>query len=214
MFLSKSQVKLLNFYKGIRINTVGQIIKISDGQVYMAIEKIQGYAMQLENSIVIQGTNLPFDIAAEIKIVDIGKKVAIFRNFEALRASANARQHIRVQSDHRMHVTIKTIKNVLSASILDISIKSIACRVNNTKGIPPKGTMVTLNFHLPSKRSEEGAVSMFVTGIIEFIKEMEDYTKVVVTLDLEEPYESFLIEYLYARQQELISEIKSIVSKL
>ncbi len=213
-FLSKSQVKLLNFYKGIRINTIGQIIKIADGMVYMAIEKIQGYAMQVENSIVIQGTNLPFDIVAEIKIVDIGKKIAILRNFVPLRASANGRQHIRIQSDHRMHLTIKALRNVISASILDISIKSIACRVNNTKGIPPKGTLVTLNFHLPSKRTEEGVVSMNVTGYVEFIQELEEYTKVVVLLDLEEPYESFLIEYLYSRQQELISEIKSIVSKL
>lgn len=214
IFLSKSQVKLLSFYKGIRINTVGQIIKIADGMVYMAIEKIQGYAMQIEKSIVIQGTNLPFDIAAEIKIVDIGRKIAIFRNFVPLKASANARQHIRIQSDHRMHLTISALKNMISASILDISIKSIACRVNNAKGIPPVGTMVTLNFHLPSKRSDEGVVSMLVTGKIEFIKELDDYTKVVVLLDLEEPYESLLIEYLYGRQQELISEIKSIVSKL
>jgi hypothetical protein len=86
--------------------------------------------------------------------------------------------------------------------------------VNNTKGIPPKGTLVTLHFHLPSKRSDDGVVSMLVTGSIEFIQEIDDYTKVVVLLDLEEPYESFLIEYLYARQQELISEIKTIVSKL
>lgn len=214
VFLSKSQVKLLNFYKGIRINTVGQIIKISDGMVYMAIEKVQGYAMQIEKSIVIQGTNLPFDIAAEIKIVDVGRKIAIFRNFVPLKASANARQHIRIQSDHRMHLTINALKNVISASILDISIKSIACRINNSKGIPPVGTMVTLNFHLPSKRSDEGVVSMLVTGKVEFIKELDDYMKVVVLIDLEEPYESFLIEYLYARQQELISEIKSIVSKL
>ena len=213
-FLSKSQVKMLNFYKGIRINTVGQIIKIADGMIYIAIEKLQGYAMQVENSVVIQGTNLPFDILAEIKIVDIGRKVAIFRNFTPLKVSANARQHIRIQSDHRMHLTINALRNQISASILDISIKSIACRVNNAKGIPPVGTMVTLHFHLPSKRSDEGVVSMLVTGRIEFIQELDDYTKVVVILDLEEPYESFLIEYLYARQQELISEIKTIVSKL
>lgn len=214
LFLSKAQVKLLNFYKGIRINTIGQIIKIADGMVYMAIEKIQGYAMQVEKSIVIQGTNLPFDIAAEIKIVDIGRKIAIFRNFLPLKASANSRQHIRIQSDHRMHLTMNALKNTISASILDISIKSIACRVNNARGIPPVGTMATLQFHLPSKRSEDGVVSMMVTGNVEFIKEMDEYTKVVVILDLEEPYESFLIEYLYARQQELVSEIKSIVSKL
>ncbi|MDP3021804.1 MAG: hypothetical protein Q8N32_01075 [Sulfuricurvum sp.] len=214
LFLSKSQVKLLNFYKGIRINTIGQIIKIADGMVYMAIEKIQGYAMQVEKSIVIQGTNLPFDIAAEIKIVDIGRKIAIFRNFVPLKVSANSRQHIRIQSDHRMHLTMNALKNMISASILDISIKSIACRVNNARGIPPLGTLVTLQFHLPSKRSEDGVVSMIVTGNVEFIKDEGEYTKVVVVLDLEEPYESFLIEYLYARQQELISEIKSIVSKL
>jgi hypothetical protein len=214
LFLSKSQVKLLNFYKGIRINTIGQIIKISDGMVYMAIEKIQGYAMQVEKSIVIQGTNLPFDIAAEIKIVDIGRKIAIFRNFVPLKASANSRQHIRIQSDHRMHLTMNALKSMISASILDISIKSIACRVNNARGIPPIGTLVTLQFHLPSKRSEDGVASMMVTGNVEFIKDEGEYTKVVVLLDLEEPYESFLIEYLYARQQELVSEIKSIVSKL
>ena len=214
LLLSKAQVKLLNFYKGIRINTIGQIIKIADGMVYMAIEKIQGYAMQVEKSIVIQGTNLPFDIAAEIKIVDIGRKIAILRNFSPLKASANSRQHIRIQSDHRMHLTMNALKNMISASILDISIKSIACRVNNARGIPPIGTLVTLQFHLPSKRSQEGVVSMMVTGNIEFIKDEGEYTKVVVLLDLEEPYESFLIEYLYARQQELISEIKSIVSKL
>lgn len=214
LFLSKSQVKLLNFYKGIRINTIGQIIKIADGLVYMAIEKMQGYAMQIEKSVVIQGTNLPFDIAADIKLVDIGRKVAIFRNFVPLKVSANSRQHIRIQSDHRMHLTMHALKSVISALILDISIKSIACRVNNTKGIPDIGTLVTLQFHLPSNRSEDGVVSMIVTGYIEFIKEMEDYTKIVVLLDLEEPYESFLTEYLYSRQQALVSEIKSIVSKL
>ena len=214
LFLSKSQVKLLNFYKGIRINTIGQIIKIADGLVYMAIEKIQGYAMQVEESIVIQATNLPFDIAGEIKIVDIGRKIAVFRNFLPLKVSANSRQHIRIQSDHRMHLTINALKSIISASILDISINSIACRVNNIKGIPAKGTLATLHFHLPSKRSEEGVVSMIVTGHIEFIQEMDGYTKVVVLVDLEEPYESFLVEYLYSRQQELISELKSIVTKL
>lgn len=214
LFLSKSQIKLLSFYKGIRINTIGQIIKMSDGIAYISIEKIQGYAMKLEENVVVQATNLPFDIAAEIKIIDIGRKIAVLHNFKPLKVSANNRQHIRIQSDHRMHVTINALKSVISATIQDISIKSIACRVNNAKGIPEKGTLVTLRFHLPSKRFDEGVVSMLITGRLEFIQEADGYTKVVVILDLEEPYEGFLIEYLYARQQELVSEIKSIVSKL
>jgi GGDEF domain-containing protein len=214
LLLSKSQVKLLNFYKGIRISTLGQLLKISDGMVYIGIEKIQGYAMQLEQSIVIQATNLPFDIAAEIKIVDIGKKIAVLRNFEPLRASANNRKHIRIQSDHRMHVTLSALKQVMSATILDISIKSIACRINNSKNMPPVGTLISMQFHLPSKRSDEGSVSMNITGHIEFLHSFDEFTKLVVLLDLEEPYESFLIEYIYSRQQDLIVELKSIVNKL
>jgi hypothetical protein len=214
LFLSKSQVKLLNFYKGIRISTIGQMIKIADGLVYMGIEKIQGYAMRLEENIVIQATNLPFDIGAEIKLVDIGKKIAVLHNFEPLRVSANNRQHIRIQSDHRMHVTIKALRHIISASILDISIKSIACRVNNAKNIPPLGSLVSMQFHLPSKRFDDGSVNMLVTGHIEFIQETQEFTKLVILLDLEEPYESFMIEYIYARQQELIGELKTIANKL
>lgn len=214
LFYSKSQIRLLNFYKGIRISTIGTIIKIADEVVYVAIEKIQGYAMQLEESVVIQGTNVPFDIAAELKIVDIGKKIALLHNFTPLKASANNRQHIRIQSDHRMHVTMHALRHMSSGTIADISITSIAIKMNSAKGIPPKGTEVTLHFNLPLKRLDEEMFPMIIKGHIEFIQETKEYTKIVVLLKLEEPYESYLIEYIYARQQSLVSEIKSIVSKL
>lgn len=162
----------------------------------------------------IQATNLPFDIGAEVKIVDIEKKIAILHNFEPLRASANNRKHIRIQSDHRMHVTLNALKHVMSGNMLDISIKSIACKVNNGKNIPPVGTLVSMQFQLPSKRFDEGTLTMLITGHIEFVHQTQEFTKVVVLLDLEEPYESFLIEYIYSRQQDLILELKSIVNKL
>lgn len=104
MIMTKTSVKLLNFYKGIRISTVARIVKISNDMVYMSIEKIQGYAMKLEGNVVIQGANIPFDILANVKIVDVAKKIAILSNFEPLEASGNNRQYIRIQSDHRMHV--------------------------------------------------------------------------------------------------------------
>jgi hypothetical protein len=108
MILTKTPVKLLNFYKGIRISTAARIVKISNDMVYVAIEKIQGYAMKLEGNVVIQGANVPFDILANVKIVDVAKKIAVLSNFEPLQASGNNRQYIRIQSDHRMHVTIAT----------------------------------------------------------------------------------------------------------
>jgi len=214
MIMSKTPVKVLNFYKGIRISTAAQIVKISNETVYLSIEKIQGYAMKLEQQVVIQGTNIPFDILASVKIVDVAKKIAVLSNFEPLEASGNNRQYIRIQSDHRMHVTISTAKSVISGTILDISIKSIACKLSVSK-VPLKlDSKVNLQFNLPLDRFEGGMVTMVIAGKIQYIQEGDEFTKVVVELNLSEPYESYLIEYIYARQQALVNEIKTIANKL
>jgi len=214
MILTKTPVKLLNFYKGIRISTAARIVKISNDMVYIAIEKIQGYAMKLEGNVVIQGANVPFDILANVKIVDVAKKIAVLSNFEPLQASGNNRQYIRIQSDHRMHVTIATAKSVISGTILDISIKSIACKLSVSKVPLALDSKVSLQFNLPLERFEGGMVTMAVPGKIQYIQEGDEFTKVVVELNLMEPYESYLIEYIYARQQALVNEIKTIANKL
>jgi GGDEF domain-containing protein len=214
MIMTKTSVKLLNFYKGIRISTAAQLVKISNGMVYVAIEKMQGYAMKLEGNVVIQGVNIPFDILAHVKLVDIAKKIAVLSNFEPLEASGNNRQYIRIQSDHRMHVTIAAAKSVMSGTILDISIKSIACRLNVSKAPVKLGSNVSLQFNLPLERFDGGMVMMAVSGKIQYIQEGEEFSKVVVELELMEPYESYLIEYIYARQQALVNEIKTIANKL
>lgn len=214
MIMTKTSVKLLNFYKGIRISTAARIVKISNDMVYLSIEKIQGYAMKLEQHVVIQGTNIPFDILANVKIVDVAKKIAVLSNFEPLQASGNNRQYIRIQSDHRMHVTITTAKSVISGTILDVSIKSIACKLSVSKVPLVLDSKVNLQFNLPLERFEGGMVTMIIAGRIQYIQEGEEFTKVVVELILAEPFESYLIEYIYARQQALVNEIKTIANKL
>ncbi|HEX5330237.1 diguanylate cyclase domain-containing protein [Sulfuricurvum sp.] len=215
MIMTNTAVKLLNFYKGIRISTSAKLVKISDDMVYISIEKIQGYAMKLEQSVVIQGPNIPFDILANVQIVDVAKKIAVLTKFEPLEASGNNRQYIRIQSDHRMHVTIGTGRSVLSGTILDISIKSIACKISSSKKAPLiLHSRVNLQFNLPMERFEDGMVSMVIAGKIQYIQEGDEFTKVVVELDLMEPYEGYLIEYIYARQQALVNEIKTIANKL
>lgn len=214
MIMTKTPIKILNFYKGIRISTAANIVKISNEMVYVSIEKIQGYAMKLEQHVVIQGTNIPFDILANVKIVDVAKKIAVLSNFEPLEASGNNRQYIRIQSDHRMHVTITSAKSVMSGTILDISIKSIACKLSVSK-VPLKlDSKVNLQFNLPLERFDGGMATMVIAGRVQYIQEGDEFTKVVVELDLSEPYESYLIEYIYARQQALVNEIKTIANKL
>lgn len=214
LFLSKASIKCLNFYKGIRISTPSKLIKLSDGLAYVSLEKIQGYAMKLEGNTLIQGANLPFDIMAKIKIIDIAKKIAVLTDFEPLKSSANNRRHIRIQSDHRMPVTLTSNKQVNSGTILDISIKSIACRITSAKFLPQVGSSTTLNFSIPLQRFDNGMTNMIIPGKVELVQNNTDWYKIVVSLDIEEPFESYLIEYIYTRQQALIEEIKTIANKL
>lgn len=214
LMLDKSPIKLMNFYKGIRISTPARLVKLSDGLLYVAIEKIQGYAMKLENMTVIQASGIPFDLQANIRIVDIGKKIAVLNTFQPLKASANSRQHIRIQSDHRMHVTLTSFKSVMSGTIMDISIKSIACKISGSKIVPSIDSSIMLQFQLPNENMDGGMVNMAVEGKIQYVQNSDDFTKVVVILDLQEPYESYLIEYIYKRQQSLINELKKIANKL
>lgn len=151
---------------------------------------------------------------ANVKIVDVAKKIAVLTKFEPMQASGNNRQYIRIQSDHRMHVTISSGKSVISGNILDISIKSIACRLSVSKVTLKLHSKVNLQFNLPLERFDEGMVSMSISGKVQYIQEGEDFTKVVVELDLVEPFESYLIEYIYTRQQALVNEIKTIANKL
>lgn len=214
LMFTKSPIKLLNFYKGIRISTPARIVKLSEGMVYISIEKIQGYAMKLEQHTVIQATNIPYDLQANVKIVDVGKKITVLSKFQPLKASANNRQYIRIQSDHRMHVTMTSAKRVAAGTIMDISIKSIACKINGSTPPPDVNTPVMLQFSLPLANTDEGMVNMSVKGQIQYVQPGSEFTKVVIVLDLQEPYENYMIEYIYNRQQALINEIKTIANKL
>jgi PAS domain S-box-containing protein len=214
LMFAKSPIKLLNFYKGIRITTPARIVKIANGLVYTSLEKMQGYAMKLEQHTVIQATNLPYDLQANVKIVDVGKKITVLSHFQPLKASANNRQYIRIQSDHRMHVTITSSKRVMAGTVMDISIKSIACKINASTTLPDIGSPVMLQFSLPLTSADEGMVNMSVGGKIQYVQSDNEFMKVVVDLNLEEPFESYMIEYIYNRQQALINEIKMIANKL
>jgi hypothetical protein len=57
-------------------------------------------------------------------------------------------------------------------------------------------------------------VNMAIEGKIQYVQSSDEFTKIVVILDLQEPYESHLIEYIYKRQQSLINELKMIANKL
>lgn len=208
---NKIPIKLLNIYKGLCINTQSYVIKYSDDTYHLNCENLQGYAMQLEGETVLQAPNFPKDIKAEVTTVDIKKGFVIIKNLNFMPYSANNRQHTRVQTSIRTPVLIRYAqKSSAQGEIIDISINSIAIRCNN-KLVKHEllNQMVRLNFSLPSEEGENGYVIMDIHAKVTYVGESEDHTKVVVILGaLKKPYDDYLLSYMYARQKELILEIR------
>lgn len=213
-FLSKSNVEFLNFYKGMKVSTDSKFIKISDGNIFFTVEKIQGYAMKIEEKVIIQGKDLPFDISAEIKIVDLNKKIVLLKNFEPLKYSASNRKYIRVAPEHRTHLSVNSNKTTFSGNILDLSEISIAVKLNNSKNALPINSEVNLQFDIPLKRVSDIKTKIIISGKVFSIIELEEYTQMIINYTAEEPYNSFLNEYIYERQKDLSNELKFLINKL
>lgn len=208
---NKIPIKLLNIYKGLCINTNSYIQKIAEDSYQLSCENLQGYAMQIEGETVLQAPNFPKDIKAEISLVDIKRSLVIIKNLQFMPNSANNRQHTRVQTSIRTPVLIKYAqRSSAQGDIIDISVNSIAMKVGKSfREEEMLNQKVRLNFSLPNEEGENGYVIMDIEAKVTYIRQREDYTKIVVMLaNLPKPYDDYLLRYMYHRQKELIFEIK------
>ena len=206
---SQTPLKLLNIYKGLCINTASKIFKIKDDSYFIHCENLQAYSMKFDNKTTLQSPDLPKDIEADIKYLNIEKQYAVIENLKYLEFSANNRQHTRVQPNIRTPLTFKYDKYSYQGEILDISINAIAIKFNHSFSLELNLKEVKLQFKLPDSSMTEGFLSMDISGKVVNIS-LVDITKskVVILIDLKPPYDSYLLKYMYDRQKELILELK------
>jgi len=208
-FTNKTPIKLLNIYKGLCINTFSTIVKKTQEEIYVSFEQLQGTVMNFEKGTVIQSPNFTKDIEADVKLIDLKKRVALLKNFRFVNGSANARKYSRVTPSQRTPISIVNNKGTLSGEILDISMNSVAIKTRFYKRIEELySTDVELKFTLPIRSSEDGYMKLELIARVTFTKCGEDYCKMVVDLEETQAHESILMEYVYDRQKEIIVELK------
>jgi hypothetical protein len=206
---NKTDLKLLNIYKGLCINTSSHVLKVQDNSYFIHCENLQAYSMKFDNKTIIQAPDLPKDIEADIKYINIEKQYAIVENLKYLNFSANNRQHTRVQPSIRTPLTFRYGRYSYQGEILDISTQAIAIKFNHSLSSELNAKEVELQFNLPNKSMNEGYAYMDVTGKVVNVQEVDmTKSKVVVMIHLESPYDSYLLAYMYDRQKELIMELK------
>lgn len=206
----KYKIKLLNTYKGLIVVSGASIIKMVDGEIYVKTEKIQKYLMHVEKRVVIQSEYIPREIFAEVRYVDVTKPYAILKNPIFLEFSANDRKSVRVQCDSRIPIMVSSLKFAFTGEIFDISVSEVVINYKNRINGDISGADVKLTFSLPDKNSESGVVKVVVGGNITVVRRIGDVSRVIVALKMDSQSQKSILEYIYIRQKELITEVKKL----
>ena len=82
---NQTPLRLLNIYKGLCINTTSNVLKIKDKSYFLQCESLQAYSMQFDKKTTIQSPDLPRDIEADIKFVNVEQDYAIMENLKISR---------------------------------------------------------------------------------------------------------------------------------
>jgi len=211
VYTNSIQIKLLNIYKGLCINTSATIVKYNEYGVYIKFEHFQGIVMKLEKETVLQSSSFSQDIKAKVKFINLEKKIALVEGFSFVNGNANARKYSRVSCSARTPIIISQFGATLSGEILDISISSIAVQLKYAKLVDHiRADTVMLSFVLPNRNSLEGSVKISVEAKVILSTCKDGICKIVCELLKDDVNESILMEYVYNRQKEIIVEVKKI----
>jgi len=209
IYINKAKLKLQNIYKGLCINTASTIVKKTDDTLYLTFEKLQGTAMDFEKKTLLQSSGFFKDISASVKYIDFNKKIVQLKDFKFIQGNANNRQYSRVTCSQRTPISLKHDNGVLNGVISDISLNSVAIKTRLYKDLSSlKLSKIQLSFTLPIKSSEDGFMKLEFDAKVIFTLCDDEYCKVVVNLLENQANETYLMEYVYGRQKEIIIELK------
>ena len=214
-YINDENVKLLNIYKGLCINTSAKVIKYRDDSIYVKLEQLQGTVMKEEKETVLQSPLFFKDIRASVKHVSLEKNVAILDEFKFLDSNANARKYSRVTFDKKTFVVLSFKNATLNGEILDISVTSIAIASKYAKVFDLiHDQVVKLTFLLPNPANVEGFTKMNIQAKVVFsVCDESKNCKIVCEFIHDESAEAILMEYVYNRQKEIIIELKKLAKR-
>ncbi len=210
-FKYSSEIKLLNIYHGLVINTPSKILSIAKDTITIRFEALQGVVINLDKRTILQSPVFLHDIEARVKKIDLARRIVMLEKFKFLDTNINARRYSRVTTSNKTPISLLVNGASLNGYILDLSIKSIAIY---TKYIPLIDTIqnenVSLGFNMPNPKAELGFSRLNVEGKVTAVimESTQDTCKIICDIEEYNTHDSLLIQYIYDRQKELILELK------
>jgi hypothetical protein len=104
---NRSEIKLLNIYKGLPISYDTNIDSIGDSEIEVRSNRHQIACLYYQGESFLQGKALPYIIRSQVLSVNLAKESVIFSNFEAVKNSIGNRTEIRVEPGEPLIVGIQ-----------------------------------------------------------------------------------------------------------
>ncbi|MBK7453608.1 MAG: hypothetical protein IPJ46_07785 [Anaerolineales bacterium] len=156
----RSEIKMLNIYKGLPISYETSIDSIGDSEIQMRSNKHQIACLYYQGESYLQVEELPFIIRSQVMSLNLAKENAIFSNFEAVKNNIGSRGQIRVEPNEPLIVAIQfngSASEIL-APLADISAGGASVYFE-TYMFPARlsqpGTGLTMTISLPDSASQK-----------------------------------------------------------
>ena len=214
IYENKNDLKLLNIYDSMSITTSSKILKKTDELLYVRVEELQSYVMDMDKTTILQSSVLTKSVKANVKYICQKEKYAILYKFRMLDYNPNERLHGRVKSAKLIPVVISLTGSRVKGELIDISAKSIALKVKKTKAMKNiLNQEINLIFYIENIRDKGASIKIEESVIVIYESEpMEDGSvKLVCLFDEDMENEGVIIDYVFNRQKSIIQSIKYLV---
>ncbi len=212
-FVNDVDLKLVNIYKGMVLDSPTKILKRENDSIYVVVTQIQGAAMSLLKKTVIRSDVIKKDIQAQVTYIDSKRKLAKLENFKVIEPDPVYKQGERVDFAKKNVAIMSLTGSKLSATIIDISATSIALSVSKVRSIENfVSKEVELTFSLPTKRVKDGEITIVENCTIAYIdcKEGSNQCRIVCEFASRYKNKNIIMEYIHLRQMEILEELKNL----
>ncbi len=209
-YINDMDLKLLNVYKGMIIDSPTKILKKDRNAIYVVVKQIQGAIMSIQKETILRSDAFDKDIKARVAFVDKKRKIAKLENFKVIDDDTLYKDNCRVDFAKKNMAIVSLIGTKVSAEILDISAKSISLKMKKIKILDKIiNKKVEITFTIPTKRTHEGEIKITEMATVSYVDcRDEDSCRMVCDFDPASKNKNIIIEYVHNRQVEIVEELK------
>ena len=211
-FINDVDLKLVNVYKGMVIDSPTKILKKERNAIYVIVKQIQGAVMSLEKETILRSDAFAKDIKARVAFVDRKRKIAKLENFKVIDDDTLYKDNCRVDFAKKNMAILSLVGTKLSAEIIDISARSISVKLNKIKMIDSMiNKEVEITFSIPTKRTREGEIKITETAkVLRIDCKEKEYCRMVCEFNPDSKNKNVILEYVHTRQSEIVEELKKL----